>query len=75
MPCTVTQGTVFSPSSTNLRQSSFARGSFKFQMSSVTPISVAPKSCTSQRHSLITFSTLRPRQVSPVTGFEQNVHL
>ena len=75
MPWTVTHGTVFSPSSTKRRQSSLARGSLRFQMSSVTPISVAPKPLTSHFHSCTTLSTERARHVSPVTGLEQKVHL
>ena len=75
MPCTVTQGTVFSPSSISRRHNSLARGSLRFQMSSVTPISVAPSPLTSHFHSCTTLSTERARQVSPVTGLEQNVHL
>ena len=71
MPCTVTQGTVFSPSAVMRRHSSLARSSFRFQMSSVRPISVARRSFTSQRHSPITLSTERGRQVSPVIGLEQ----
>ena len=44
MPWMVTQGTVFSPSSISARHRSLARSSFRFQMSSVRPISVARRS-------------------------------
>ena len=75
MPCTVVQGTVFRPSSTMLAAEFL--GPRQFQIPDVVGDADlgGRRSCTSQRHSATTFSTLRPRQVSPVTGLEQKVHL